>query len=174
MVNMNPDTWKAPPTVEAFHISFSISLAAMVTISAVSQQHIELAIPHRPPIPPRSHIRAQKHHTKTRTCARTHFLFAPSLSRSLSHIPTVLPPSSTPSRAFPPPSPPHPLVPGGLGEQDIFWGFPCLPVSEREGGRGAETMGSALIYGASFDGVSHLPSINRELQLWRMGVCVCV
>lgn len=100
MVNMNPDTWKAPPTVKAFHISFSISLAAMVTISAVSQQHIKPTIPHRPPIPPRSHVRAQKHHT--RTCARTHFLFAPSLSRCLSHIPTVLPPSSTPSRAFPP------------------------------------------------------------------------
>lgn len=31
-------------------------------------------------------------------------------------------------------------------------------------------MGSALIYGESFDGVSHLRSINREVQLWKRRV----
>lgn len=66
------------------------------------------------------------------------------------HIPTLFQPSG----AFYPP-------PVGLRRPRCWWGFPRLPVLERQSGERREEIRRALICGGRFDGVSHLLSINR-------------
>lgn len=124
----------------------------------------------RPPIPTRPPPRTYTAHTLKEhkgsqlcTCMRKHGNPLTHFSHSLSHVPTLFPPSSAPPWLFFPTG--RSLV--GRGSRISSGAFPAFPVLEQQGwegghggGRGAETIGSALIYGASFDGLSLLLTIN--------------
>lgn len=139
-----------------------ISLATAATMSIVSHQHI------KPPGRqyPRANTRERKKKKPRKTyiyahaCVNTETHTLAEFSHSRSHIPTLLPSS----RAF---FPPVGLWWAEGAEQDFFWVFPLLPVLERQSckgghgiGRGVKTIGSALIYGTGFDGLSLLLTIN--------------